>query len=379
MLILQSLGHDPIFIRFLLAFIVLCIMVFAKRFLSKWVITALSHIHFFKVSLDYDAFKTLEKPINYLVLTTGFFITLVVSPLVAYPGMPAQILLLGQLELTLSFLSLTWISTVYFSILSVLITWIIYKLEHLYEQFFTELNKKLSLIDNTVFIRYLSRIINFITLVIGLSITLTILIPDLSKLLTGFGIGGAALALIAKDSLASIISGMFLLLDKPFVIGDWINVDSVEGIVEDISFRSTRIRTFSQGLVIIPNHTIHNANITNWSRMEKRRVHFELGIAYGTSIEQLKQCTELIRDLLGTYESIEKETYLVHFTNFGTYSLNIQITYYTFHTTLPEYLALQEQVNLDILAICEKNQIDIAFPTQTLLVPELSALASHSC
>ena len=187
--------------------------------------------------------------------------------------------------------------------------------------------------------------------------------------MTGVGIGGAAVALVAKDSLASIFSGMFLLLDKPFVIGDWISINDIEGVVEDISFRSTRIRTFSQSLVIIPNNTINNANITNWSRMEKRRVVFDLGVSYDTTPEQIQLCTHEIQSALSLMDEVEKETYQVHFTTFGDYSLNIQIIYYTTATQLADYLAVREKVNLKILELCEAHHIEIAFPTQTILLP----------
>ena len=366
MFLFQSFAHDPIIVRLLFALLILFIMLVAKRFLSQWVIQGLSHIKFHKVRLDISAFNGLQKPINYLILVTGITFALMASPFVFSTGSPEQILHLGGLSIKLSFISLDLITKLYLATVSGIVTWVVYELENLYEQFFTELNEKLSLIDNTVFIRYLSRILNFITWAIGLSVMLTILVPDLSKLVTGVGIGGAAVALVAKDSLAGIISGMFLLLDKPFVIGDWVSMGDIEGIIEDISFRSTRIRTFSQGLVIIPNNTISNANITNWSRMEKRRVAFELGVSYDTTPEQMNICTTKIRELLATFEAIEKNTAVVHFTNFGDYSLNIQIIYYTYSTQLADYLTIQEQVNLKLIEICEQNQIEIAFPTQTI-------------
>ncbi|MBE6022718.1 MAG: mechanosensitive ion channel family protein [Cellulosilyticum sp.] len=364
----QSIENDPIIVRLVLTLVILVIMLIARRFLSKWIIQLLSRVKFHQVHLEESAFDTLQRPINYLILATGIIAALAASPFVFYSGSQEQILHFGELKITLSIISLVAISKLYFAIVAGITTWVIYELEHLYERFFTELNEKLSLIDNTVIIRYLSRIINFITLAIGIATMITILVPDLTKLMTGVGIGGAVVALVAKDSLAGIISGMFLLLDKPFVIGDWISIDNIEGTVEDISFRSTRIRTFSQGLVIIPNNTISNANIINWSRMEKRRVSFELGVTYDTTPAQINLCTTKIREALASFEEIEKGTPVVHFSNFGDYSLNIQILYYTYNTSYANYLAIQEKVNLKIMELCETEQIDIAFPTQTILL-----------
>lgn len=365
----QTLRNDPMILRLLFSFIILLIMLIARRLLSRWVIQVLSHIRFHKVRLEISAFNCLQKPINYLLLATGIYLALAVSPFVYYTNSAEQILSFGEFSFKLSIIPLSSISTLYFAILAAIVTWILYDVEHLYEQFFTELNEKLSLIDNTVFIRYLSRIISFITIAIGVTVVLTILVPDLASIVTGVGIGGVAVAFISKDSLASITSGMILLLDKPFVIGDWVSVGDVEGIVEDISFRSTRIRTFSQGLVIIPNNTIGNANIINWSRMEKRRVSFDLGVSYDTTPEKLNTCTAEIHDMLTQIECIESETAVVHFTSFGDYSLNIKIVYYTFATQYADYLAVQEKVNLKLIEICKHNEIEIAFPTQTILLP----------
>ena len=369
----KELSHDPIILRLFFSLIVLLIMLIARRFLSKWIIHTLARIKFHKVHLEISAFNGLKSPINYFILTTGIYIALAVSPFVFYTNSAEQSFYLGDFKLTLSLIPLAFLTKLYLATIAGIVTWFIYELECLYEHFFTELNEQLSLIDNTVFIRYLSRIINFITIIVGCSIVLIFLVPDFSGLLTGVGIGGAAVAFVAKDSLASMISGMFLLLDKPFSISDWVSIDDLEGIVEDISFRSTRIRTFSQGLVIIPNNTISNANIINWSRMKKRRVSFDLGVSYNTTPEQLNICTNQIRAILSQFEDIEKETYIVHFTDFGDYSLNIRIIYYTLPTQFAQYLAVQEAVNLKILEFCESNNIEIAFPTQTILMPQPTA------
>lgn len=366
----QPLRQDPIAMRLLFSLIILLIIFFARRILSQWIIKGLSHIHFHKIKLEAVAFNCLQKPINYLLLITGLYLACAVSPFVYYTNSTEQIVILGEFSLKLSLIPLEVVNTLYLAFLAGILTWIIYDVEHIYEQFFTELNEKLSLIDNTIFIRYLSRIINFVTLTIGGAIVLTILVPNLSNILTGVGIGGVAVAFVSKDSLASIFSGILLLLDKPFVIGDWVTVADAEGIVEDISFRSTRIRTFSQGLMIIPNNTVGNANIINWSRMEKRRVSFDLGVSYDTPLDQLQDCEASIRQLLADIEDVEPNTSVVYFNCFGDYSLKIKIAYYTYLLQFTDFLALQEKVNLGIMAICEQNHVDITIPTQKIILPK---------
>lgn len=364
---LSELRHDPIIVRLFFSLMVLLCMFIVKHFLSPWMIRFLSHLRLQKVRLEEDTLIYLKKPIDTLIYLTGITLALIVSPFVYYTTITEQVLSIGDLHIPLSILPIKMISKFYFSLVVFNLTWIIYEIEQVYEHFFMKLNAQLTLFDNTVFIRYLSRIINVLTLAFGIMIALIILVPNLSSVITGVGIGGAAVAFIAKDSLAGVVSGVLLLLDKPFVIGDWISINDIEGHVEDISFRSTRIRTFSQSIVIIPNNAISNATITNWSKMEKRRVSFELGLSYNTTPEELQNCVSRMQALLNTFSQIEKETAVIHFTSFGDYSLNIQIIYYTYHTQLEPYLAIQEEVNLQLLKLCDELHLDIAFPTQTIL------------
>ena len=370
MTLTQTLIHDPVYIRLMLALVVLILFTFGKRFLSSLVINLLSKIKIKRVSLEPTAFLRLKKPLNYLLSVLGIYFTLIASPFVYFSSPSEQFLTLGEWHVRLSIISIGTLHQFFPALFIGLLTWLIYDFEHLYEQFFMELNTKLSLIDNTVFIRYISRIINFVTLALGVAITLVVLIPGFSGIITGVGIGGVAIAYVAKDSLSSMFSGIILLLDKPFVIGDWIIVSDIEGTVEDISFRSTRIRTFDQGLVVIPNNTIGNANIINWSRMEKRRVKFELGVSYDTTEIQMNLLIQKIKNYLKSHSGIEKDTVLVHFISMGDYTLNIQIVYFSLKTDLSSYLALQEEVNLALLHFCEEAQVEIAFPTQTILMPK---------
>ena len=365
----KDLINDPVTLRLLLSLIILLITLFAKRVLSQGVIRCLSKIKFGKFSLDTRFFDCLQKPVNYILLITGIYISVATSPFVYYHVPTEQVLNLEFLNIRLSLISIELINKLYSALLAATITWIIYKSIHFYEEFFTELNEKHTLIDNTVIIRYISKILGFITIAVGSAVVLILLVPDLSGVLTGVGIGGAAVAFVAKDSLASIFSGMILLLDKPFIIGDWIAVDNIEGTVEDISFRSTRVRTFSQGLVVVPNSTIGNATIINWSRMEKRRVSFELGVSYDTSNEQMIECIHQFKNVITQHPEIETDTVLVGFSSFGDYSLQIQITYYTLKTDYSTYLEIKEAINLKILEICDANHISIAFPTQTIIMP----------
>lgn len=365
----QTLIHDPIYIRLILALIILAIFTIGKRFIKTLVIKGLSKIKIKQVSIAPSQYQRLQKPLGYFLAVLGIYLTLLASPFVYFSSPSEQVLTIGELSMRLSVIPDDILHRIFPALLILLATWLVYEIEYLYENFFMELNTKLSLIDNTVFIRYISRIINFVSLTIGIAISLVVLIPGFSGIVTGVGIGGVAIAYVAKDSLASMLSGVLLLLDKPFVIGDWITVSDIDGIVEDISFRSTRIRTFDQSLVVMPNNAIGNANITNWSRMKKRRVSFELGVSYDTTEVQMNLLTQKIKHYLSDHPGIENDTPLVHFTSLGDYTLNIQIIFYSLKTDLPSYMALKEEVNLALLHFCQEVQVEIAFPTQTIYTP----------
>src|SRR5699024_6731493 len=126
-----------------------------------------------------------------------------------------------------------------------------------------------------ILVSFLSRALQFIIIAMAISIVLQEFDYHIGGLITGLGIGGLAISLAAKDALANLFGGVVIVTEKPFTINDWIMTPSVEGTVEDISFRSTKVRTFDQALVVVPNATLANEAITNWSKMGKRRISLD--------------------------------------------------------------------------------------------------------
>ncbi len=365
---LTTLVGNPFYVRLLLSALILLVFIIAKRFLIKFLLKCLSKISIKGKQVDISLFDTLHKPLNRMILLTGLYFALSVSPFTYASQTTQQVLSIGSLDITMSIIQQSIVTTLYTALMLALLTQVIYNLEIIYEELFSQLNDRLSLIDNTLIIRYIARIIRFVTIAIGVSIVSLTLVPQLASIITGLGIGGAALALIFKDTLEDIFSGMILLLDKPFVIGDWVELSNIEGIVEDISFRSTRIRTFTQGQVVIPNATVGGENIINWSSMSKRRAKFNIGLVYGTTSDKLEECINEIKSYLSSNTSIESGSYLVAFENFGEYSLNIEVIYFALKTDYPSYLAIKEEVNFELMRICENIDVNMAFPTQTLHV-----------
>jgi len=148
---------------------------------------------------------------------------------------------------------------------------------------------------------------------------------SVGSLLAGLGIGGLALALAAQDTLSNFFGSVTILLDRPFAIGDWIEGDDFEGVVEEIGIRSTRIRTFGKTVISIPNSVLANSVVNNWSRMPIRRVKMTVGVTYDTKADQMEKAVEGIRELLKMHPAVHQGFFLVNFTDYGASSLYIFI------------------------------------------------------
>ena len=189
---------------------------------------------------------------------------------------------------------------------------------------------------------------------------------SVSSLIAGLGIGGLAVALALQDTLGNFFGSIFIFLDRPFTVGDWIKMGDIEGIVEDIGFRSTRIRTWPAPLVSVPHKTGAAAAVDNWSRRPKRRVLPTVGVTYETRAPQMEQAVAGIRRIIESDEAVDQDFMLVSFTDFGESSLNILIYYFTVSTAWAEHLATKQRINLAIMRLLEGMGLSIAFPTRTV-------------
>ncbi len=231
---------------------------------------------------------------------------------------------------------------------------------------FHKLNKKLDIGMDRILIPIISKAIRFIIVAISLSIIAQEWGYDVNGFVTGLGIGGLAFALAAQDSLSNFFGGIVIILDKPFSIGDWILTPNVEGTVEDINFRSTKVRTFAHALVTVPNSTLAKNAITNWSKMGKRRISFNLGVTYTTPKGKLARCVKRIETMLKSHEEIHPETIFVNFDSFNHSSLDIFIYCFTNTTVWGEFLRVKEDINFKILEILEQEGVSVAFPSRSI-------------
>lgn len=233
-----------------------------------------------------------------------------------------------------------------------------------YKKMKEKANKK---VDDSMF-DFALKIIRGIIYTIAGFIIITALGIRLDGLIAGLGVGGVILTIAAQDTAKNLFAGLTVFLDKPFIVGDWIQVDTFEGTVEDITFRTTRIRTFENSLVNIPNAVISNTSIINWSKMEKRRYKTNLCVELDTPLEKLENFKTKIQDMLQAREAIDDDSIVVKFDNITENGLNVLICSYTNSVDYTSYIEQREEINYKIMRILEEENIKLAYQTQIIHV-----------
>ncbi len=227
-----------------------------------------------------------------------------------------------------------------------------------------------SKLDDQV-IPILRRTIKVFLILLGLAMFLQNMGYSVGSLLAGLGIGGAAIAFASKDTLANLFGAIVIFLDRPFELGDWVEIGDQEGTVEEVGLRTTRIRTFANSLITMPNANLTTTPINNWSKMQKRRISITIGVTYDTPPDKVEQAVQAIRDLIAGYDDFRQDFWMVHFKGFGPSSQDIMVYCFTTTTVWVEFMAAQERFLLDISRRFQALGVSFAFPTQTVHVASL--------
>ncbi|MCF6329957.1 MAG: mechanosensitive ion channel family protein [Sulfurimonas sp.] len=240
------------------------------------------------------------------------------------------------------------------------------------------------------------KIINFLILIFGLLLVLHSAGVNLTAVLSGLGIGGLALALAAKDSLANFFGTLSILLSDTFSQGDWIVADGQEGTVVEIGLRVTTIRTFDNALISIPNANLANADIKNWNKRRLgRRIKMSLGVKYDSKAEDIKSAVVEIREMLLKHPKIAsdetkinvnnsneakiisredshgiKKTLLVYLDEFNDSSINILVYCFSKTVIWSEWLEVKEDVMFKMMEIFERNNLEFAYPSISIYKEE---------
>ncbi|MBP2079465.1 mechanosensitive ion channel family protein [Oceanobacillus polygoni] len=274
-------------------------------------------------------FLAFEKPAQWLFIIIGLFIAMIYFPFIGHTN-----------ELFLKIIR---------SFIIIMITWGLYNLASSSSVFFTKMNKKYQFDMDNILIPLLSKAIRFIIIAISITAILQEFDYEISGFIAGLGLGGLAISLAAKDALANMFGGVVIIMEKPFRIGDWIMTPSVEGTVEEITFRSTKIRTFTDALVTVPNATLANETITNWSKMGKRQISFDVRFPPDTPSEKLQDFIRQMDYLLKNHPGVDQETILVNFDKYEADGLDVFLYFFTKTTVWKEYLEIKEEINFNIL------------------------------
>ena len=193
---------------------------------------------------------------------------------------------------------------------------------------------------------------------------------ELSAVLTGLGLGGLAFALAAKDVVANFFGSITIIIDRPFELGDWVTIGSVDGNVESVGIRSTRIRTFYNSLISVPNADVVNTPIDNWGKRKFRRIKTHLSLTYDTPPDKIEAFCEGVRELIRQHPYTRKDYFHVYLHQFSASSLDVLL--YCFLIT-PEWnteLRERHRLFVDIIRLANELGVEFAFPTQTLFMRE---------
>ncbi len=311
-----------------------------------------------KTSTEYDdhIISIMEKPIIWLVYVVGFY---------------CAFFSLGPTNDTLPLKAILTAGTE--TLVAMILTWLCFDLIEILDKFLVSKFKQQEKADAAIihffplFKRSLKVVIAFVALIIiiqnrGYSV---------SSLLTGFGITGLAVGFAAKESIANIFGSFSVIVDQAYKVGDWIVVDKsvagsdVEGIVEDITLRSTKIRAFDDTLIVIPNNQAANSTIKNVSSHRKRRISEYIDITYDTPPEKIQVAVDICKRVVEEHPGM-LDYKQIHLNQLDAHSLRILLYIFTKTTDWGEYLKIRHELFLRIISEFNAQGIEFAFPTQTL-------------
>jgi MscS family membrane protein len=218
----------------------------------------------------------------------------------------------------------------------------------------------------TPFIPLIKKTLRVFFVIIGVILIIQNMGYSVGSLLAGLGIGGLAVALAAQESLSNFFGSLVVAVDRPFKLGDFIQMGSVMGTVEEIGLRSSRLRTPQRTLVTIPNRMMASEVITNFSVMPQRRVDLTIGLTYDTTPEQMEAIVEDFRTILKNEPGVHQDFLAVNFLTYGAFSLDIQIIYFAADPNIAKSFELRERINLKFMRAVQARGLSFAFPTQTL-------------
>jgi small-conductance mechanosensitive channel len=215
-------------------------------------------------------------------------------------------------------------------------------------------------------------VLNFIGRVVLWAIVLLLVLDNLgvniTALVAGLGVGGIAVALAVQTILGDLFASLSIVLDKPFVVGDFLIIGDLMGSVEHVGLKTTRLRSLSGEQLVFSNSDLLNSRVRNYGRMAERRVPFNLGVTYQTPREKLVMIPEIVREAVERQDNTRFDR--SHFKGYGDFSLIFESVYYVLGADYNQYMDIQQAINLRIHERFEQESIDFAYPTQTVFLQQ---------
>ncbi len=253
-------------------------------------------------------------------------------------------------------------------VLGVSAVWALYKLVDVFAEYFASKAAKTHTRMDDLLVPLFRRALKVAVVAFGVLFVAQNLDVNVTSLLAGISIGGVAFALAAKDTVENLFGSVTVLIDRPFQIGDWVKIGDIDGTVVELGLRSTRIRTFYNSVITVPNSTLVKATVDNLGAREYRRIKTVISVQYDTPAEKLEAFCEGIRELIRRHPYTRKDYYMVYLNQFAASSLDILLYCFVKTPDWPTELRERHRLFLDIVRLANRLGVDFAFPTQTLHV-----------
>ena len=324
-----------------------------RRLIARFILNRLSRI-VSKTSnqIDDAVIEVLDGPLKFLPVVLGFFI--------------------ASSYLDVSDNNQDFLDLLNRSLITIFIFWLLHQLIIPFSFVIKNFESKISkpLVDWTL------KGLKILVIVLGAVAILELWGIRVGPVIAGLGLFGVAVALGAQDLFKNLISGIMILMEKRFTVGDVILVSGeVEGVVEQIGFRSTLVRRFDSTPVMVPNYKFAEQSVTNYTRRHHRRIRWLIGLEYRTTIDQLKKIRDEINSLIEKDDNFAKNqnaSFYVRIDSFSDSSIDMLVQTFTVTNEWAEFLKIKENLAVKIIEIVENNEAGFAFPSQSLYVEKLS-------
>ena len=333
----------------IIGFIIFLVFYVLRRLFARFIISKLNKlVSKTSTKIDNTVVEVIEGPLKFLPIVLGFFIAT------------------SYIELSIEVQN--FIDLLNRTLITVFIFWLLHQLvipfSYIIKNFEDKISKPL--------VNWTLKGLEIIIIVLGTVAVLELWGIKVGPVIAGLGLFGVAVALGAQDLFKNLISGIMILMEKRFTIGDVILVSNeVEGVVEQIGFRSTLVRRFDSTPVMIPNYKFAEQSVTNYSRRHHRRIRWLIGLEYKTNIDQLKKIRDQITRLIKENKDFAKNEnsgFFVRIDSFSDSSIDMLVQAFTVTNDWSEFLKIKEELAVSIIEIVESNKAGFAFPSQSLYV-----------